>query len=55
MDCRPLAESSTTTGMMPLSRRCWNVLRRNHRMLAHHAENALVLPRRKTKNTEHQH
>ena len=33
-DCYPFVESSTTTGMMPLSRRCWNVLRRNRRMLA---------------------
>ena len=54
-DCYPFVESSTTTGMMPLSRRCWNMLRRNRRMLAHHAENALALPRRKTKNAEHQH
>lgn len=41
-------------GMMSLSRHCWNMLGRYRLVSAHHAGNALVLPQRTMKNTEHQ-
>ena len=54
-DCHTFVESSPTNSMMPLVGRCWNVPGHYHRMLTRHAENALALPRRKTKNPKHQH
>jgi len=49
----PFVESSTMNGMMSLSRHCWNMLGRYRLVSAHHAGNALVLPQRTMKNTEH--
>ena len=55
MHCHAFGESSPTNSMTPLGRRCWNMPGHYRHMLTRHAENALALPRRKTKNPEHQH
>ena len=51
-----LARTATplSNSMTPLGRRCWNMPGHYSRTLTRHAENALALPRRKTKNPEHQ-